>query len=592
VTPAETRLNGDYDKGEYEMLTKTEVMIGNQAIALGLVEAGVELAAAYPGTPSSEILPAIVEFKKRTEREIHIEWSVNERVAMEVAFGAATGGKKAVCIMKQVGLNVAFPPFVRGKAVPIEGSLVIISCDDPVPQSSQTEQDSRLIATLFGVPTFDVASPAEARLLASQALTYSAKTRMPVLLRLTHRVSHARVAIPLEPPSSVETSPGGDMGAWGNTRLGIAASGMTYNVVMDVLSEFDLQETLPVLKVVQIFPFSPDLDDFARQTENLLVLEEPDEVLEALIGTRTRVLGRGNGFVPQQGELTYDVVRRIIQEVVREVGIQISGFSPDGTIENGAASVCFPARPPKLCAGCPHRASFYAMRQAYPKALFSGDIGCYTLGISQGAVDTCIDMGGSIGLAAGFYDTLSQDGPPVPILASLGDSTFFHAGLPLLYDAARKGKQFVVVLMDNGTTAMTGMQPTPQSGMRANGTMSDYMIPIEQVMQGLGVKFLKIVDPYDVDGMIKVIREGVAYTKKTKQGPAVIIARRPCLLQSKQRKYPGVLPDLATDCTGCKKCIKFFGCPAILFNESDKRVTLDEALCVNCGVCLSVCPRP
>jgi indolepyruvate ferredoxin oxidoreductase alpha subunit len=231
------------------------------------------------------------------------------------------------------------------------------------------------------------------------------------------------------------------------------------------------------------------------------------------------------------------------------------------------------------------------MRQAFPKAIFSGDIGCYTLGTSQGAVDTCVDMGGSVGLAAGFYEAFHQDGPLVPIIASIGDSTFFHAALPLLYDSVRKGKQYILVIMDNGTTAMTGMQPTPQSGDRAEGA-SDYAIPIEEAVLGFGVEFLRVLDPYDIPGMIKTVKEAGADLKQRGKGPAVILARHPCVLYAKTKKNMSAEPpDLAADCNGCKRCVELYGCPAFLFDESERRLELDDALCINCGTCLFVCPQ-
>jgi indolepyruvate ferredoxin oxidoreductase alpha subunit len=606
-----------------------EVMVGNFAIARGLVEAGLELAAAYPGTPSSEILPGIVEFNKREKGKIHAEWSTNERCALEVAFGAALSGKKAACMMKQVGLNVAFPSLMRGRGKRLEGALVIVSCDDPGPQSSQTEQDTRLLCTLFNIPVFDPASSKEAGDVAYYALNYSFEHKTPVILRSTHRVSHAREAIKLFPPGTRKVQLNSPLSAPRPqlpARLGIVASGMSYSIAMDVISDFGLAKDIPVYKVVFIgntreslvgsresknpsitnhqSPITkppstsqhldPSLIDFTGRMEKVLVLEETDWVLEALLDSGDKILGRRNGYVPDAGELTYDVVRSVVERIIEEMKIGEKVFVPDSHIEEALQGVTFPPRPPKLCAGCSHRASFHAMNYAYPKAIFPGDIGCYTLGIAQGAVDTCIDMGSGVTLAGGFYDTFSQDGNFIPIIASVGDSTFFHACLAPLYDAVEKQKRFILIIMDNSTTAMTGMQPTPQSGIAADGTPTN-SIRIEDVVRGLGIDFLKIIDPYDVPLMIKTIKEAYRYLSAPRsplKAPAVIIARRICLLYGKgkgQQFLDSI--DLEQDCTGCKTCVTRFGCPALLFDEEKKKVKIDDGLCVKCGICLYACPR-
>ncbi|MCX5802799.1 MAG: thiamine pyrophosphate-dependent enzyme [Proteobacteria bacterium] len=604
------------------MKAPAEVMIGNFAIARGLVEAGLELAAAYPGTPSSEILPGIVEFNKREKGKIHAEWSTNERCALEVAFGAALSGKKAACMMKQVGLNVAFPSLMRGRDKRIEGALVIVSCDDPGPQSSQTEQDTRLLCTLFNIPVFDPTSSKEAGDVAYYALNYSFEHKTPVILRSTHRVSHAREAIKLFPPGTrkVTLNEGTNHQAPITkhqapiTKLGIIASGMSYSIAMDVISDFGLAKDIPIYKVLRIMPttppstlrpLDPSLIDFTDRMDKVLVLEETDWVLEALLDSGDKILGRRNGYVPDAGELTYDVVRSVVERIIEEMEIGGKVFVPDSHIEEALQGVTFPPRPPKLCAGCPHRASFHAMSYAYPEAIFPGDIGCYTLGIAQGAVDTCIDMGGGVTLAAGFYDAFSQDENFIPIIASVGDSTFFHACLPPLYDAVEKQKRFILIIMDNSTTAMTGMQPTPQSGITADGTPTN-SLKIEDIVRGLGIEFLRVLDPYDVPLMIKTIKEAYAYLtsnnqsprsplhapRSTHKSPAVIIARRICLLYGKgkgQQFLDSI--DLEQDCTGCKTCVTRFGCPALLFDEEKKKVKIDDGLCVKCGICLYACPR-
>jgi indolepyruvate ferredoxin oxidoreductase, alpha subunit len=635
----------------------SEVMVGNYAIARGLVEAGVELATAYPGTPSSEILPGIIEFKKREKINIHTEWSTNERCALEVAFGAAVSGRKAACMMKQVGLNVAFPSFLGAKRKRMKGGLVIVSCDDPGPQSSQTEQDTRLIATLLNIPVFDPSSPEEAGDVACYAMRYSYEHKVPVIVRSTHRVSHARQIINMYPPGirkvtlnegvggsgakrprsqgeegikdyglgikeqsagriaeSVEGKDSAERMAHGveepnhsitqslnhssvssyplSPKFGIIASGMSFSIAADVILELNMTDRIPLYKVIKVNPADDKLYDFADSVDKVLVLEETDCVLEAIIHRGNKVFGRRNGYVPEAGELTYDIIRGIIERIAEEMGEGEKTFYPDYSIEEALKEIPFPPRPPKLCAGCPHRASFYAMRYAYPEAIFPGDIGCYTLGISMGAVDTCIDMGGGVNLASGFYNACNQDEVFTPIITSIGDSTFFHSGLEPLYDATKMGKRFILVIMDNSTTAMTGMQPTPQTGMTADGTKTHSM-KIEDVVKGFGIDFLRILDPYDIPFTIETIREAHTYLISegpSEHKPAVIIARRECLLSGKGKRE--VLFDsinIERNCIGCKSCINLFECPALIFNDEKQKVTIDEGLCTKCGMCLLAC---
>lgn len=577
------------------MNVKQQVMIGNFAIARGLVEAGVELAAAYPGTPSSEILPGILEFKRMENKDIHTEWSTNERCAFEVSYGAASIGKKSACFMKQVGLNVAFESVLKALEKPIDGGLVIVSCDDPGPQSSQTEQDTRLLASLYNITIFDPASPQEAADVAYYALNYSFEHKKPVIVRSTHRVSHARETIPLYKPGKRkvvfrEGIADPDSSSPNTISLGIVASGMSYSLVYDVIQNLNLEQYITIYKVLRVFPVDEKLADFVKNMKKILVLEEPGQTIESLLGINGKIMGRANGYVPGEGELTYDIVRSIVGQIMTELGIKTKEFSPDIAIDEIINDLKIQPRPPKLCAGCPHRASFFAMKYAFPDAIFPGDIGCYTLGTAQGAVDTFLDMGSGVTFAEGFFDAFNQDGMLVPILASIGDSTFLHACLPPLYDAAEKEKKFVLVIMDNGTTAMTGMQPTPQTGVTIDG-ISTYSVKIEEIVKGFGISFLKIIDPYDVPLMIDTIKEAYEYLKQEKSRPAVIIARRECILLSKSGLKDALESiDIENDCTGCKKCVKSFDCPALPFNEETKKVKIDEGLCVKCGICLYACP--
>ncbi len=576
--------------GDERVDIKKEVIIGNQAIARGLVEAGLEIAAAYPGTPSSEILPGVVYFKNKEGLTIHTEWSSNELCAFEVAFGAAAyAGARAACFMKQVGLNVAFPALLKAREKVLEGGLVIVSCDDPGPQSSQTEQDTRLLATLFGIPVFDPASPEEAADVAYYALNWSYRNKIPVIIRSTHRVSHARQSIDLYAPGArkVVLREGVCLGR--GKKLGIVASGMSYSLVHDVIEELGAKDDVSLYKVLRVYPPSENLSEFAASVEKVLVIEETDMVIEALLGLRHRVMGRADGTVPSSGEITYDIVRDILSGLLQGEG-KAKAFVPDNSIEDALSDVAITPRPPKLCPGCPHRAAFFAMQYLWPDAVYPGDIGCYTLGISQGAVDTCLDMGAGVTLAEGFYDAFNQDGRLVPILASVGDSTFLHACLPPLYDAVKNHKRFILVIMDNSTTAMTGMQPTPQTGVTVDGART-HSVAIEDIVSGLGVKYLRIVDPYDVPLTIGTIREAFDYLKGDDMLPAVIITRRECLLLAKGKAKDAAYPaELEQDCIGCKSCLSTFDCPAMFFDSDAKKMHIDDSICTNCGICYYACP--
>lgn len=564
-----------------------ELMIGNYAIARGFVEAGVELASAYPGTPSSEILPGIVEFARRENAKIDCEWSVNERIAFEVALGAALSGRKAVCMMKQVGLNVAFPSFFEAISKEIKGGLVVVSCDDPGPQSSQTEQDTRMVSSLINVPVFDPSSPSEAADVAYYALLLSQKTKRPIVIRPTHRVSHSREAIRMYRPGKrkVRLKEGILNGAKTN-RLGIVASGMSYSIAMDVIQELGIKKLIPVYKVLMIHPLDQKVIEFRDRVERVLVLEETDATLEAKLIKEGKVYGRLNGTLPQAGELSYDIIREAIIRMCDLAGMEVD-FKKSSELKDLMREIEIPPKPPRLCSGCPHRASFYAMKKAFPDALFPGDIGCYTLGIPLGAVDVFVDMGGSVNLAAGFYDVLNKDGKDTPIVASCGDSTFFHACLPAIYDAQKKKKRFILIIMDNGTTAMTGMQPTPQVGITALGEKTR-AISIEATLLSLGIKNVKVVDPYQVPLLIETIRDCYERLRKG-EGPCVIISRRECLLLTK-RKWERKI-DLEEYCTGCKRCLREFDCPSLEFDEVNKKIRINKDLCTGCGVCLFVCPQ-
>ena len=609
-----------------------EIFLGNGAIALGLMEAGCQVVTSYPGTPSSEILPEVVRLVKSEGLNTYVEWSTNEKVAFDNAFAAAISGKRAACCMKQVGLNVAADSLMSAAYIGTTGGFVIISCDDPGPHSSQTEQDTRLMARFAKVPVLDPSSPEEARRMLGVAFDLSEEFQVPVILRPTIRVCHARENLIWgglknnDHKASFEKNPGRwaatprfrfilhgelnrklkeigrkfekldpfnfhDLKAGEKYPLGILAGGVSYAVVRDILADEDRRD-IPVLKMCAPHPFPEGLaGEFMSACEKVLVIEETDSVIEYFLRDSENVLGRLSGHVPSQGELVPEIVYGLINGVLEE--LQMQGLSSDGN--QSAAELVktleLPIRKPTLCPGCPHRASFFAIRKARPKAIFTSDIGCYTLGINLGGVDTCLDMGAGITLASGFYHSFAQDQVEQPIVATIGDSTFYHSGTSGLLNAVYNDSRFILVILDNQTTAMTGMQPTPGLGIRADGTKGK-TIPLERVVAGCGVDFIEIVDPYDLKAMNKLIKKAAEYTSNPDGGVAVIIARHPCVIAYREEAIPQKKEVAVTeDCVECNFCHDRFECPALYKDADLERTAVDQTLCAQCGVCLNICPK-
>ncbi len=565
-----------------------EVVLGNFAIGRGLLEAGLEVFTAYPGTPSSEILPGVVYFSRKEGWRVYAEWSVNERVAVEVAFGASMAGKNSACAMKQVGFNVALPAFLELKDQPLEGGLVLCIADDPGPISSQTEQDTRLLMTLLDIPVLDPSTPKEAKLFAYLAMISSRAIKTPFCVRPVGKVSHAREAIELgerslEDPRIKDkgelleflTEKGVNRFFEGHGDLALVASGMAFSVAMDVLYDLDLN--LPVYKVGSVNPFPKDqIKKALRGYKKVLVLEETDVLIEAMVmDLFPEVLGRGSGDVPGCGELSYDVVSKIILKALGK-GIKESKLLKE------VSSLNIPPRPPRLCPGCGHRGAFFSAYKVFgKKAIYPGDIGCYTLGIHLGAVDTCLDMGGSVNMASGFSQAAQESEREVPIVASIGDSTFFHSGVDAIVSAKERGYPFILMLLDNRTVAMTGFQPTPETGEDPFGEKRRE-IPLENLLKALDFEG-KPYDPYMVPSLVERLKKGWE-----KGRVDVILIRKDCLIKSKVQPKP--LKYIVEDCTGCKACVRSLDCPALIFDEENKKVRIDKTSCVGCGVCLYACP--
>ena len=616
-------------KGQEE---KTLIMLGNVAIARGIVEAGCHVVTSYPGTPSSEIVPAVVEFKKELGLNTYVEWSANEKVAFDNALAASIAGKRAAVAMKQVGLNVASDSLMSSAYTGVIGGFVIISCDDPGPHSSQTEQDSRFFAMFAKVPAYDPSTPQEAKEMVKEAFELSEAFGIPVLLRPTIRVSHGKQNVKLisvrrvDRQANFEKNPerwaatpkyrlilhkelneklqrvqdrferdtrwNYEEGSSRKGSLGIITCSASFAVLMDLLEELDLKKTISVLKIGTPYPLPQKrVAKFIKRHKRALVVEETDSVIESQIIDRRKVLGRFTGHIPLQGELDPDCIYDVLRNVLKELDMAKLTKRGDDKLDRLIDSLKLPVRRPTLCAGCPERAAFFAIKKAFPKAIYTSDIGCYTLGLNLKAVDTVLDMGAGITLASGFYQAYHQDNIDIPIIATMGDSTFYHAGTASLLNAVYNNARFILVVLDNEITAMTGMQPTPGLGVRADGSGGKRIL-LEGLIRGCGVEWMRTIDPYEVKDLIGLLKEARKFNQGKDGGIAVIIARHPCLIRYPEtlERHP-VRVKVTEDCNGCSYCIDFFECPALQLNEEEDRVEIDRSLCVDCGVCVYACPR-
>ncbi|MHC1743022.1 MAG: thiamine pyrophosphate-dependent enzyme [Syntrophobacteraceae bacterium] len=621
-----------------------QILLGNEAIALGLLESACTVATSYPGTPASEILATLVRLKERDGLPIHLEWSINEKVAFEVALTNSFVGRRSAVIMKQVGLNVAADPLMSAAYTGVKGGFVLIVADDPGPHSSQTEQDSRMYAMMAKIPVLDPTCPEHARDLVCEAFRLSERYEVPVMLRSTTRVCHARQDLELRPfgteqrppvfdkdptrwaatpkfrlslhhklnekiagigsePSCLpllvnekllrdgtgHVSPDASTSAAGrrlpsdapDDRVAIVASGVALAHTREVLGDLGLLDAVPLYGVPMPYPLPPTFSqEILSGHDRILVLEETDPVIELQLRNREKVSGRINGTVPSAGELLPEGVERILRGFVGLPAL------PESSGPSGGG------RRPTLCAGCPHRAAFFAIKKAFPKGIYPGDIGCYTLGLNLGAVDTVLCMGAAISQASGFYHAFKavrEDFPP--ICATIGDSTFYHAGIPPLINAVVQGARFVLVILDNSTTAMTGHQPTPAAGRTLNGTAVP-SVSIPALVKACGVKIVEEVDPYDLKATVAALKKAGKHVKSEAGTVAVVIARRPCLMDRKQvQSWARLAVAVNEKCEGCHFCIQHFECPALVSTGEKQPIQIDAALCSGCGVCVQVCPH-
>ena len=587
-----------------------QYVMGNGAIALGALAAGVNLVAGYPGTPSSEIIETISHYP---HEGLHLEWSVNEKAALEVAAAAAYSGARAMVTMKQMGLNVASDPLMSVAYIGVKGGLVIVSADDPGPISSQTEQDTRRYADFCRIPVFDPSSPEEAYEMIQEAFAYSEKYSTPVLFRPTTRVCHAYASV--ETPDSFapkayegfERDPGrwvifprlsyinhGKMEAR-NVEVGrdfssfrfntvegeasekaVVTSGVSYTYVKECLKG---HEGVRLIRIATAFPFPEDfiLKALEGVKEGLCIEElspfSEEQILKAAgkHHLALRVSGKLDGSVPHNGENSVELCTGILNTFL---GVR-TGYDQRDLSDAPA----LPVRPPVLCAGCPHRASFYAVKKAMKgrKAVFCGDIGCYTLGNAMplDMVDTCLCMGAGITMAQG----LSHMNRDTVSFAFVGDSTFFASGMTGVVNAVYNEADMILCVLDNSTTAMTGHQPHPGTGRNMMGNVVE-KVNIEKVLEGIGVKKIVTVDPLALEDSIRAVQECAEET-----GVRAIIFKSPCVAITKPEKKCAI--DTAK-CVNCKKCIREIGCPALI--TVDGRVAIDRNLCAGCGLCSHICP--
>lgn len=589
---------------------------GNEALALGAFEAGVRVAAAYPGTPSTEIVQTLA-----TWPEVQAEWSVNEKVALEVALGAAMTGRRALTAMKHVGLNVAADTLMSAGLTGVNGGLVIAVADDVGFSSSQNEQDSRFWSRFVHLPVLEPADPQQAYLMAREAFALSERHQVPVLMRLTTRVCHVKRPVRLQDPlpqapaiayqkdaARWVLSPGhiarrlelraerdvalrgeAEQSAWNEAtngldrRIGVIASGPVCEAVREALPD------APLLALGFSAPLPLErIRRFASSVLSLLVVEESEPVVEGELRAAGLAV-HGRDVLPAYGEITAAHVARAAARMLGE---------PEPTSDARAAQKVF-TRPPTLCAGCGHMGVYYWLSRL-PDAIVCGDIGCYTLGASPpwSSVDSVLAMGASLGMAGGVAKAQEGEAKAKPVIAVIGDSTFLHTGMQGLLNLTYHRANVTVLLLDNRATAMTGCQNNPGNGRDMQGGAAPMRVDFPKLCESLGVRPERIrsVDPYELPVLFKALREEMKAPE-----PSVIITTRPCVFAPDFRRDQPLVVDEA-QCNGCTTCLDS-GCPALLVTrrEQQKRasgavvdlawVAIDPQLCTGCGICAKACAR-
>lgn len=566
-----------------------ELMLGNKAVARGLYEAGCKVISSYPGTPSTEITEEAVAYK-----EVYCEWAPNEKVALEVAHGATLGGVRAACAMKHVGLNVAADPLFTISYQGLNAGLVVCVADDPGMHSSQNEQDSRHYAIAAKLPMLEPSDSEESRVFAKKAFEMSEKFNTPVLLKMVTRVAHSQSIVDTEErvepaqvpyvkdPTKVMMTLNSrnahvrveqrtkdlieyaencefnrvEMGK--DTSVGIITDSTSYQYAREVLGE-----DACILKLGLINPLPEKLiKDFAAKVDRVVVLEELDPIIE----NHCKQLG-----IKVSGKDTFPICGEFSQNLVREcLGMEVPAhMSIDENL---------PARPPVMCAGCPHRGIFYILKKK--KCMVYGDIGCYTLGAVAplNAMDLNVCMGASCSGLHGFNKAMGEAGESNSV-GVIGDSTFIHSGMTGITDISYNMSNSTVIILDNSITGMTGHQQNPTTGKNLRGEPAG-KVDLEALCKALGFNRVRVVDPYD----LKAVEEAVTDELAAKE-PSIIISRRPCVMIKGTVHKPPISVD-EDKCVGCKQCMSI-GCPAIAVK--DKKAHIDPTLCIGCKVCSQMC---
>ena len=593
------------------------LLLGNEAIARGALEAGLAVATTYPGTPASEIGDTLSKVAEKAG--IYFEYSINEKVATEIAIGAATSGVRALVSMKHVGVNVASDPLMTFAYTGTRGGFVLVTADDASCHSSQNEQDNRCYALFGGFPLLEPSSPQECYEMTKSAFNISEELEMPVMLRTTTRVSHVRGPVLVgdlvrpsqkgefhKEPGRFVTVPAvarvrhqvlldqldkaeqmAEKSEFnrvikinGGGRLGIITSSAAANSAIDASVSLGLSVDILKLGFSHPVPRKKVLE-FLQSHDTVAIVEELEPILEVQVRSisqrgrsESKIVGKLDGAFPRAFEFDQTITE---QGLAKAFSMKLAPTSSCVTPTD------LPVRPPVLCAGCPHSATYFAVGKATKhKALFATDIGCYTLGVAPpySAADLLVCMGSSVGTAGGLAKVND-----LPVIAFIGDSTFFHSGIPALINAVHQRHRFLLMILDNRTTAMTGHQPHPGS-LQDPFNPDAIQIPLEDIVRGCGVAWIKTIDPYDTDAMIESVNEALAL-----DGVSVIIARRECALIAKRDETGAIVRKHYIDqdeCKKCRTCVTKFQCPAI--SSIDKVQTIDPSLCAGCGVCAKVCP--